>query len=357
MGKIGRAAIMAAGTLALLAVPAALGAQTATGLETASGQIHYSTAEHGGEPMAFSYYVPNASDPEPAHPLIFLISGNIPAPTVPVLKVVQRDHASMMPKADADGTVLVHLALQERSGEEVQENLVFIGRVYDLMLAGMNIDPDRVYATGESGGGAMTFYMSCQMPEKLAAIAISIYLPSLADLGSCSRAQPLPVMITSGTADPAVPFEGRALARGGYLASEGVPGDDRQLSGDEYVLYWRSRNRLAFTRPVTSHIEDRVAEVHPTRGVPTPSHVIIHDWTSAEGHDLVWLNVVDGGHAIPQWHDGKSVPSPPAPEGSLPPPGVPEDWSLVDFSGPINADLDGSGTIYDFLLEHKRKGD
>lgn len=334
---LGVLSAISAGSVAIAADPVAA-------LKIIAGQLIDGPSV--GESERVDYYVPKGFDPEAKHPLIFVISANAPLETRPVFL---REYFAMRAKADIDGTVLVYLSLQERDLQEIRSNAALIERLYDRFTAGMNIDRDRVYVTGESGGGYMTFLMSCRMPEKLAAIAPSLHAVDTALLGSCERAAPLPVMIISGTADPGVPFEGASWP------GEPAEWDDvRLLSAGEYVQYWRARNRLR-SAPVETALDDPVTEV--TRGKEIPSHIIRYSWTSEDGNDLVWLKVVGGGHMLPVWAGGKAADN----SHNLDAETMAYIRSL-GFDGPpdrgdtLNSDFDARGAIYDFLLSHSRRG-
>jgi polyhydroxybutyrate depolymerase len=76
--------------------------------------------------------------------------------------------------------------------------------VQDLLAsldASLCIDPQRVYATGYSNGGAMALRAACDMPDVFGAVApvASTYPPCQA---------PVPIIAFHGAQDPTVPYEG-----------------------------------------------------------------------------------------------------------------------------------------------------
>lgn len=78
--------------------------------------------------------------------------------------------------------------------------------VRDLLAAldrDLCIDENRVYLAGYSNGGGMAQLVACEMPERIAAVAVvaATYLPCTADV---------PMLAFHGLADPVVPFEGGA---------------------------------------------------------------------------------------------------------------------------------------------------
>jgi polyhydroxybutyrate depolymerase len=96
---------------------------------------------------------------------------------------------------------------------EQVDDVGFIGAVIERVAATLPIDRKRVYATGMSNGGMLSYQLAAAHPEWLAAIA-----PVSATIGGTSRNgdrfvipapdRPMPVMIIHGRKDPFVLFEG-----------------------------------------------------------------------------------------------------------------------------------------------------
>jgi len=68
------------------------------------------------------------------------------------------------------------------------------------------VDPRRIFATGISNGGMMSYRLACELAGKVAAIAP---VEGAQDL-PCHPSNPVSVIIFHGTADRLVPFEGGA---------------------------------------------------------------------------------------------------------------------------------------------------
>ena len=71
-----------------------------------------------------------------------------------------------------------------------------------------NIDPERVYSTGMSNGGYMSFLLACQMSEKIAAIASVTGSMTPQTLNACNPQHPTPILQIHGTSDQTVPYLG-----------------------------------------------------------------------------------------------------------------------------------------------------
>ena len=71
-----------------------------------------------------------------------------------------------------------------------------------------NIDPERVYSTGMSNGGYMSFLLACQMSDKIAAIASVTGSMTPQTLNACNPQHPTPILQIHGTSDQTVPYLG-----------------------------------------------------------------------------------------------------------------------------------------------------
>ena len=101
----------------------------------------------------------------------------------------------------------------------------------DMLIAKGCTDPERVYATGLSGGGRMVSLLGCVLSDRLAAIAPVVGLragapdrstPSKPDVKTCQPTRPMPVVAFSGGADTTNPIDGGGARywQYGLLAAE-----------------------------------------------------------------------------------------------------------------------------------------
>jgi polyhydroxybutyrate depolymerase len=91
------------------------------------------------------------------------------------------------------------------------DDIGFLSMLIDTMKVKYNIDLNRVYFTGFSMGGIMTYHMICALPSRIAAIASVSGTMSDADISGCDPNRPVPVMHMHGTADGTVPYGTGAL--------------------------------------------------------------------------------------------------------------------------------------------------
>jgi polyhydroxybutyrate depolymerase len=71
-----------------------------------------------------------------------------------------------------------------------------------------NIDDTRVYSTGMSNGGYMSFLLACQMSDKIAAIASVTGSMTPQTYNVCNPQHPTPILQIHGTNDQTVPYLG-----------------------------------------------------------------------------------------------------------------------------------------------------
>ncbi len=85
------------------------------------------------------------------------------------------------------------------------DDVGFISALIDTIDLAYNIDLERVYATGMSMGGFMSYRLACELSDRIAAIAS---VTGLQAFYPCNPGRPVPVMQFHGTADPIVPYTG-----------------------------------------------------------------------------------------------------------------------------------------------------
>jgi polyhydroxybutyrate depolymerase len=91
------------------------------------------------------------------------------------------------------------------------DDVVFIQQLIALFKATDNVDPDRVYVTGMSRGGMMSYRLGCVLSDTLAAIApVSGNMATASGSADvpCTLVKPLSVLAFHGTADTMIPIAG-----------------------------------------------------------------------------------------------------------------------------------------------------
>lgn len=94
-------------------------------------------------------------------------------------------------------------------GSVPADDLGFLTRLIDRLIADRIAMSSRVYVSGASMGGFMTFALMCAVPERMAAAAPLIATMTDRQMEACKPSRPVPVAMLGGTADTLVPYEGR----------------------------------------------------------------------------------------------------------------------------------------------------
>jgi len=81
----------------------------------------------------------------------------------------------------------------------------YVAALIDTMIKRYNVDPKKVFETGFSMGGMMSYALECSIPDKFAAFGpTSGYL--MGGTGGCSNAPPKPIFHIHGAADDFVKY-------------------------------------------------------------------------------------------------------------------------------------------------------
>ncbi len=116
--------------------------------------------------------------------------------------------------------------------EQVDDTAFLRAMVADIART-YSIDPRRVYATGMSNGGMMSYRLACEAADLFAAVAP---VAGALNLELCEPSEPVSVLAIHGTADQHVLFEGGAPA----VTVDSHPRIDQSV---HYAMtYWAARN-------------------------------------------------------------------------------------------------------------------
>lgn len=113
------------------------------------------------------------------------------------------------------------------------DDVGFISKMIDRIKTDFHVDENRIYATGISNGGIMSYRLACELSDKIAAIAP--VAPPAVPL-NCRPARPVPVMHIHGTVDPCAPYRGGT--GGGCLGVEKYA----MQSAEEMTVAWKGLN-------------------------------------------------------------------------------------------------------------------
>jgi polyhydroxybutyrate depolymerase len=179
-----------------------------------AGTINLCVIEHNGISRSYLIYVPeNYSGQEPV-PLLFNFHGWGSNATD------QHFYANFRNLADGndqfvlvvpEGTLLdgkTHWAVGSWTIDSTADDIGFVKTLIDVVSSDYLIDATRVYATGMSNGGYMSYHLACNLSHRIAAIASVTGSMSFETFDGCQPAQPTSVLQIHGTADSVVPING-----------------------------------------------------------------------------------------------------------------------------------------------------
>lgn len=234
---------------------------------------------HDGIERTYVVYAPS-SMAEPA-PLLIVLHGGVGTGAHVMRSTGMND------LADEAGFIVVYpdgldgwndgRNLDMRAGAD---DVGFIAALIDTLAETYPIDEERIFATGGSNGGMMSFTLACHLADRLAGIAAVVAnLPAPLE-ADCQPARPLPVLMMVGTDDPLMPFEGGTVA---YNRGE-------VLSAAQTAAFWRGINGCTDTAARTD-LPDLADD-----GV----RVMLDQYEDCtSGAPVWWYTLEGGGHGWP----------------------------------------------------------
>ena len=188
--------------------------------------------------------------------------------------------------ADKEGFLLVHPEGTLLNGNQhwnvgsftigsTTDDVSFTEALIDELANLYAINLDRVYATGMSNGGFMSFLLTCQLSEKIAAVASVTGSMTPETYNACNAQHPTPILQIHGTGDSTVPYNGDTWTR----------------SIEDVISYWANYNNCE-TNPTTKAL----ADIDPSDG-STVEHIVYIDGDN--GLTTEHMKVIGGGHTWP----------------------------------------------------------
>ena len=87
------------------------------------------------------------------------------------------------------------------------DDMDFINELYSYLLFLYNINTNKIYSTGMSNGGYMSYQLACHMSDKIAAIASVSGAMSTQTQLNCNPTRPMPILEIHGTADAILNYD------------------------------------------------------------------------------------------------------------------------------------------------------
>ncbi len=197
------------------------------------------------------------------------------------------------------------------------DHVAAVRAILDRVESEWRIDADRVYATGHSNGGMLSYRLACEVSDRIAAVAPNAAALMDRDLDAappltlfpCAPARAVPIMHMHGEADTCVPMEGG------------------RSTGLEQSL-----------RPPVAYGIARFVAINQAATTPRVTYqqgdVTCRTYDGADDADVVLCTAKDGGHAWP----GADYSA----------------WTRSMCGGRAIEGMDANEAIWDFFLAHPR---
>lgn len=196
------------------------------------------TLTHDGLERDYILYVPANYSPEKEVPLLFNFHGYTSNADEQMI------YGDFRPIADTAGFIIVHPQGENLLGNDTRhwnvggwtlnstiDDVDFTKTLLAKISAEYAIDSERIYSTGMSNGGYMSFLLACQLSDKIAAIASVTGSMTPQTYDACNPLHPTPILQIHGTTDGVVPYEGAAWTK----------------PIDEVIAYWVDFNNASST--------------------------------------------------------------------------------------------------------------
>ncbi len=243
-------------------------------------QTTYESITHDGMQREYILYVPAGYTGDSSVPLILNYHGYTSNADI------HMNYADFRPIADTAGFIVVHpqgslldgLTHWNVGGWTVGstvDDVGFTDHLIDSLAAEYNIDLNRIYSTGMSNGGYMSFLLACQLGDRIAAIASVGGSMTPETYDEANPTHPMPILQMHGTADAIVPYDGASWTK----------------PIETVLQYWVAFDNCNPTPTVTP-----LPDLDPTDG-STVEHIVYGGGDN--GVPVEHYRVIDGPHQWP----------------------------------------------------------
>jgi polyhydroxybutyrate depolymerase len=275
-----------------------------SGFSAFAQQTVNASITHDGMQRDYILYVPAVYDGTVNVPLLFNFHGYTSNANQ------QLFYGDFRPIADTANFIIVHPqgTLDNTNtthfnvgwGGSTVDDVGFTSALIDTLMTQYSIDAERIYSTGMSNGGYMSFHLACNLSDRIAAVGSVTGAMVPTTLSNCNASHTTPVIQIHVTNDATVPYNGGAL-------SEGIP---------DILNFWSTYNGCNPT-PVIEAMPD----IDPTDGSTVEKHCY---YDNNGCTTVLHYKIANGGHT---W------------------PGAPFDI------GGTNYDIDGSVEVWKFVSQ------
>ncbi len=262
----------------------------------------------GGQYRYYKAYIPAAYDGTEAVPLLFNLHGYSSD------NFGQALYANFNPIADTAGFITVlpngtfdlfgfrfwNCFVAPGTGVD---DVAFLSALIDTIAAAYTIDMNRIYSTGMSNGGFMSYALACELSERIAAVASVTGTIDKNRLSYCAPVHQVPVMHIHGTEDDVVPY-----------------GENPSFfSVDSVIGYWKAFNHTDTEADFTA-----MPDIVTTDNCTAEHYVYDNGWA---GSRVEHYKIIGGEHTWP--------------------------GTAITFLGITNQDINACKEIWRFLSQYR----
>lgn len=273
-----------------------------------------------------TYHVRLPSSQDKPLPLVFLLHGG--GGSAKAMEKLTREGFNTL--AEKEGFIAVYPEAVEkhwndgrglqrwRSQRDKINDVGFISTLIEHLSREHRIDQKRIYATGISNGGLMSYRLACELTHQIAAVAAVASSMGESLSLSCRPSRPISVLIINGVEDSLVPWEGGEIRLGPWRLG-------KVLSVSNTVKFWAGRDNCS-SSPLITQEPDR----DPQDGTRVRKELYAQ---CREGTEVILYAIEGGGHT---WPGGYQYLG----EGIV---------------GKTSRDIDANEVIWDFFNKHEIK--
>jgi polyhydroxybutyrate depolymerase len=233
---------------------------------------------YGGIERTYRIYIPALYDPQEEVPMLFNLHG------YGSNNLEQEFYGDFRGVADTANFIIVHPngtfdknnnRFWNTFGNSNVDDVGFLSALIDTISSAINIDQEKIYSTGMSNGGFMSYHLACFLSDRVTAVASVTGSMTNATFNTCDPNHPVPSMHVHGTLDATVPYNGNFF----FVAIESL------------VDFWVQHNNCE-PEPTVIQIPD----IDTTDGCTAEQYIYSggDQETSVE-----FFKVIGGGHSWP----------------------------------------------------------
>jgi polyhydroxybutyrate depolymerase len=242
--------------------------------------------KYQGYKRDFAYYLPTSFDSSVSSPLVINLHGangnawNEIGYTYFKTIADREDFILLMPQA-LSGSFNGETFFQWNAHYLFPwDDVSLLSYLIDYMYTQYNVDLSKVYLSGMSNGGFMTYFAARGLQERIAAVAPISGLISTNVFTNYSLGRSMPLCYMHGTADNIVKIDGTP-------------------SADDIISFWVSNNACIST-PVITQLPDISSTDNST--------VILYQYTGySADSEIQYYKIINGGHSIPGVEPGANM--------------------------------------------------